>query len=87
LYRKHRNKVLQLRKTCAKNYLHHNTGKGNGGKDFWKLIKPLVSNKSGNKSNNIILKEGDSIINDPLNVSNILNEYFVNITRSTGCEN
>jgi len=46
----------------------------------------LISNKSGNKSNNVILREGDSIINDPLNVSNILNEYFVNITRSKGCE-
>ena len=49
LYRKHRNKVLHLRKTCSKNYLQHNTGKGNGGKDFWKLIKPLVSNKKHNK--------------------------------------
>ena len=36
--------------------------------------------------NNVILREDDSIINDPLNVSNILNEYFVNITRSIGCE-
>jgi len=41
---------------------------------------------SGNKSNNVILREGASIINDPMNVRNILREYFVNITRSIGCE-
>jgi len=63
LYRKHRNHVVQLRKTCAKDYLRQHTVKSNGGKDFWKLIKPLISNKSGNKSNNVILREGYSIIN------------------------
>jgi hypothetical protein len=85
-YRKHRNHVVQLRKTCAKEYLRQHTVKGNGDKDFWKSIKPLMSNKSANKSNNVILREGDSIINDPMDVSNILNEYYVNFTRSIGCE-
>jgi len=42
LYRKHRNHVVQLGKKW-------HAVKSNGGKDFWKLIKPLISNKSGNK--------------------------------------
>ncbi|KAK2150391.1 hypothetical protein LSH36_407g02019, partial [Paralvinella palmiformis] len=52
-----------LRKTFAKDYLRQYTLKCNSGKDFWKLIKPLISNKSGNKSNNVIHREGDNIIN------------------------
>ena len=71
---------------CAKADISQHNVKRNDGKYFSKLIKPLISNKSGNKSNNLIPRKGDGIINDPLNVSNILNEYFVNFTRSIACE-
>ena len=57
LYRKHRNNVVRLRQTCAKDYIRQHTVKNKGGKDFLKSMKPFISNKSGNKSNNVIFRE------------------------------
>jgi len=42
-----------------------------------KTVKPLFATKSDNVMNGIIL-----IDNDPGNVSNIMNEFYVKITRS-----
>jgi len=44
----------------------------------------LLATKSDNVMNEIILMENNVIGNDPVNVSNIMNEYYVNITRSIG---
>ncbi len=44
--------------------------------NFWKTT--YISDKS-KRGSNIILMEGDSIVNDPMNVADILNDYFFNI--------
>ena len=51
------------------------------GNCFWKTVKPLFSSKGDNVMNDVILMENNAIENDPDNVSNIMNEYYVNITR------
>ena len=53
---------------------------GNG-KDFWKTIKPLMSDKCLAGSENITLLENDNIVNNPTKVGNILNEYYINVTK------
>jgi len=49
---------------------------------FWKTVKPLLVTNNDNVMNEIILMENNTIENDPRNVSNRMNEFCVNITRS-----
>ena len=52
----------------------------NDNKIFWKIIKPTFTNK-GNKTSKIILVEKDEILSDSTKVSEMLNDYFVNVTK------
>ena len=49
-----------------------------------KTVKPLFAIKSDNVMNEIILMEYNVIKNDHVTVSNIMNEYYVIITRYIG---
>ena len=54
-------------------------------KEFFKHFKPALSEKNTNFETNIILKQGDEIINDEAQISQILNDQYVNIVEiSTG---
>ena len=64
-----------VRKQCILN---------NNGKECWSTIKPLISSKSKSNSDSITLKENGSIINDPVSIGNVLNQYYVNITKEIG---
>ena len=44
---------------------------------FWDTIKPFVTNKVKSSGDVISLKVNDSIVNDPLVVCNMFNEYLV----------
>ena len=50
------------------------------GKEFWKTIKPIISNKC----DQITLLEDGEIINDVRRIVNIFNDYYVNVTQKTG---
>jgi len=52
------------------------------GKLFLKNIKLLITKKSENFINDIIIMEHNVINKYPYNFSNIKNEYYVNITRT-----
>ena len=86
IYRNHRNYVVKLRKECTRIYLKEKGTMSGNGKEFWKIIKPLISNKNVTNNNDIILMENDEIINTRADVCNTMNEYYVNITKSIGCE-
>ena len=49
-------------------------------KTFWKAVKPYLSNKVKTTSN-IILVENEVIISDKNKIAEIMNDYFVNITK------
>ena len=51
---------------------------------IWSGIKPLKSNKNCAKINYIILTENDIVVNNSTDVSNLMNEYYVNITETIG---
>ena len=44
-YRTHRNMVVNMRRDCERTFLRETCSKLGDGKDFWKCIKPLISNK------------------------------------------
>ena len=50
-------------------------------KRFWKTIKPMFSDKSINEKLKTLIEDG-KIIDNKENIANIMNEYFVNITKS-----
>ena len=48
-------------------------------------MKPALTEKNPTKDTNIILKEGDELITDDIQISKILNEQYINVLEiSTG---
>ena len=80
-YRQLRNECVKLTKKVKKEYfqnLNINLLKDN--KTFWKTVRPYISDKCDKKSR-IILVEKNEIISDDKEVAEIMNDYFVNITK------
>ena len=48
---------------------------------FWKSVKPFFSDKASNSSK-IKLVEENNIINDEEEIANIMNNYFINVTKT-----
>ena len=81
-YKKQRNYCVGLLKRTKRDYYGNLDEKNNcDNKIFWKTVKPLLSNKNI-QSERIILTEGDNIVNDDKSVSEILNNFFINIVNS-----
>jgi hypothetical protein len=84
LYRDQRNKVTKLRRDSIRNYFQIKVQGINNSKDFWKIIRPFISDKSKIGYENVILREGDSLITDCLEVCNTFNKFFTSITDDIG---
>ena len=85
-YKTHRNQVSYLRRKSLQLYIKsrcNQSAKGNG-KEFWTTIKPLISFKNKGGSSNITLLEGGKIINNPVDVVDVLNKYYVSATENIG---
>ena len=52
-------------------------------KKFWKTMKPLFGDKGGPKDN-IVLVEGDRIINEDIELAQTFNDFFDNAVKSLG---
>ena len=52
--------------------------KNNENKNFWRVVKPNISNKIVG-TNRVILTDGGKIISDTEKVVNISNKFFVDI--------
>ena len=51
--------------------------------DFWKLVKPFLSNKGGLEGSDIsFVKEGE-IITDNQNLATIFNDHYINIVEES----
>jgi hypothetical protein len=83
-YTKQRNKVNRLRHKSLKGYLLKRCEGGNQSHTFWETIKPFMSDKCIEHGSYILLKEGDSIINDQNQVCEIFNSYFSNVATDIG---
>ena len=83
MYRLHRNLTTSIRRSSIKQYFDKRcAGKNNA--DFWKTIKPFLTNKGANNSNPICIKSDDVIITDPKIVANKINQFYVNIASNIG---
>ena len=81
-YRRHRNKVVNIRKSSLKNYFMKNCDKND--QNFWKTISPFFSENRSKSSKNIILNEGEKVIIDQSAISNIFNNHFVSVADEIG---
>ena len=81
-YRKLRNDCVKLTKKVKREYFEKlNTTSVSDNKTFWKTVKPFLTDKN-KKNGKIILVENNEIISDNKKNAEIMNEYFVNITKN-----
>ena len=80
-YRRQRNVCLSMLRKSKRVYFDSlNISNINDNKKFWKSIKPYCSEKCNIKSK-IILIENNEIISDDETIAEVMNNYFVNITK------
>ncbi len=82
-YRKKRNKVITLRKQSKRKYLMDKCGgKCTNSKDFWKIVKPLISHRNHGSGSDIILLENGDVINEQTQACDVLNQYYTSVNCS-----
>ena len=69
------------RKTMKEYFNSLNIKQVSGNKLFWKSVKPFFSDKGFNSSK-ITLVEEINIISDEEEIANIMNNYFINVTKT-----
>ena len=52
-------------------------------KEFWDLVKPFLSNKGGLTSSDISLVKNDTVVTDDQELTEILNDHYVNIVEKS----
>ena len=80
-FKKQRNRCTKLLRQSKREYFEKVTQ--NGGKRFWEVLKPFVTDKGSHGNEEFILEENGELIKDPVQVSNIFNSYFTNIVEHT----
>ena len=68
------------------NYLHNKCSNttGRNGKEFWDIMKPLISNKCINTNDNLIIETNGIIVTQPDDVAAYFNDYFINMAKDIG---
>ena len=83
-YRTQRNLCVKILRENKKSYYAKIDRKAVcDNKRFWKVVKPLFSNKV-QTSSCITLLENNIVNSDEMEVAEILNDYFTNITQTLG---
>ena len=86
-YRYQRNIVTKLRKKSINVYLYNKCNSNVGtGKQFWDAVKPLISHKSYNRNDTIILMKDEEVFTNPTVVASLFNNYFTDIAKNIGNE-
>ena len=85
-YRKQRNIVTKLLKKSLQQYMHTKCNEAVNGGDFWKTVKPLISNRGINKDDDISLSNDGEIVNNTNDICRIFNNYFTHIANSIGVD-
>ena len=85
-YKRQRNLCLNLLRKKKSFYKNLDEKQVFDNKVFWKKVKPSFSDKGVN-SLKITLVEKNSIIVDEKKIANIMNNYFINITKTLSLKN
>ena len=83
-FKRQRNKCVSIRhKNIRSHFSEVSEKSGTNSTAFWTALKPFLSRKHLPKSHKIILNVNGKIIDDSISVTNIMNEYFINIVEKT----
>ena len=83
-YKKQRNKCVSLRRRSITQHFSKITSKGiMTDKQFWKAMKPFLTNKGCLENNDIILLDGEVMIANDRILAKRLNEHYINIVKSS----
>ena len=66
--------------------MHNKCNEAINGGDFWKTVKPLISNRGIDKDDNIFLSNDGEIVNNTNDICRICNNYFTHIANSIGVD-
>ena len=81
-YKRQRNRCLSILRKPKKEYFNSlNIKQVSDNKLVWKSVKPFFSDKASNSSK-ITLAEENNIISDEEEFANIMNNYFINVTKT-----
>ena len=81
-YKRQRNRCLSILRKTKKEYFNSlNIKQVSDNKLFWKSVKRFFSDKASNSSK-IKSVEENNIISDKEEIANIMNNYFINVTKT-----
>ena len=81
-YKRQRNHYLYILRKTKKEYFNSlNMKQVSDNKLFWKSDKPFFNDK-GSNSSKITLVEENNIVSDEEEIANIMNNYFINVTKT-----
>ena len=86
LYKLQRNKCVSIRRKSIQHYFSSITSNGIiTNKNFWKAIKPFLTNKGCLEKSDIMLRGDEKMITDEKKLLQLLNDHYINIVeRSCG---
>ena len=82
-YRAQRNLVTSIRRQSIRIYFEKHTEDVNNA-DFWKIMKPFLSEKSSKGSDDIILRESGTLLTDPYKVCDTFNDFYTTAAEKIG---
>ena len=68
-------KIQYFKKCTSKN--------SSNNKQFWNFVKPFLTNKSSLSSDSVTIKEKDKFFDDEKELTEIFNNYYINIVEKT----
>ena len=81
LYKKQGNYVVSLSRKVKKEYVQKHMPHDASSKNFWKLCKLFLSNKTNNFDDKIILVEKEEVVSKNEEIATDFNYYFNDITK------
>ena len=80
LYKSQGNKCVSIRKKSMKQYFSNITSKGTvTNREFWKTMKPFLTNKGCLDNSDIMLRGDNEMITDDKRLAKLFNEHYINI--------
>ena len=83
-YRVQRNLTNKIKRQSIRTYFHERCSDPADTQTFWNTLRPFYTSKGSRAVQNIQLLEEDQLITSPVNVADIFNEYYTNITSTIG---
>jgi hypothetical protein len=84
LYKQQRNITTNIRRDAIRNYFNSKCSDGPRNCNFWKTMKPFLTNKGFKDGSSIMIKTEDTIETKPKEVANLMNNFYVNIASEIG---